>query len=32
MPIRGEYGHDFVDELQSIPGEIVIDKLGKGAF
>jgi len=31
-PIKGEYGHDFVDELQPVPGEIVIDKPGKGAF
>lgn len=30
--IRGEYGHDFVDELQPGPGEIVIDKPGYGAF
>lgn len=30
--VRGEYGHDIVDELQPIPGEIVIDKPGKGSF
>ncbi|KAL8866689.1 MAG: hypothetical protein Q9198_008793 [Flavoplaca austrocitrina] len=30
--IRGEKGHDFVDELQPLPGEVVIDKPGRGAF
>src|SRR4051794_4554385 len=30
--VRGEYGHDFVDELTPIGGEVVIDKPGKGAF
>jgi nicotinamidase-related amidase len=30
--IRGEYGHDMVDELQPVPGEPVIDKPGYGAF
>jgi allophanate hydrolase len=29
---REEYGHDIVDELQPHPGEVIIDKPGKGSF
>jgi nicotinamidase-related amidase len=30
--VRGEHGHDFIDELRPAPGEAVIDKPGYGAF
>jgi len=30
--VRGEAGHDFIDELQPAPGEPVVDKPGYGAF
>src|SRR3954462_12457981 len=30
--VRGEYGHDIVDALAPAPGEVVLDKPGKGSF
>jgi nicotinamidase-related amidase len=30
--VRGEYGHDIIDELQALTGEPVVDKPGYGAF
>jgi len=30
--VRGEHGHDFVDEMQPIHDEPVVDKPGFGAF
>jgi biuret amidohydrolase len=30
--VRGEVGHDFIDELQPEPGEPIVDKPGYGAF
>lgn len=29
---RGSHGHDIMDALRPLPGEIVLDKAGKGAF
>ena len=30
--VRGELGHDIVEEVYPIDGEPVVDKPGKGAF
>jgi nicotinamidase-related amidase len=30
--IRGEHGHDIIDALKPLPGELVVDKASYGAF
>lgn len=30
--VRGEYGHDIIDELKPLSNEVIVDKPGKGSF
>ncbi|RDL29710.1 Uncharacterized protein BP5553_10690 [Venustampulla echinocandica] len=30
--VRGEFGHDIIDELRPVPGEPIVDKPGKGSY
>lgn len=30
--VRGEWGHDIIDELKPLPGEVIVDKPGKGSY
>ena len=30
--VRGEWGHDIIDELRPVPDEVIIDKPGKGSY
>ena len=30
--VRGEWGHDLIDEIQALAGEVIIDKPGYSAF
>ncbi|HEX6513733.1 MAG TPA: isochorismatase family cysteine hydrolase [Chloroflexota bacterium] len=30
--VRGEKGHAIIDEVQPMPGEVILDKPGKGSF